>query len=232
MTRIAKDLKPLIQPIESLRAAAHNPRKGDVEAIKKSYERFGQRKPIVALRSTGEIIAGNHQYLAAKELGWQEMAVVFVDDDKETAMAYGIADNRIGQLGEWDVEELVFALEEIGLEEIDSVGFSEADVEDFRALLDEHQMTAPAIPQMDGGLRDADGGTSQVDSETKVKKDATYAEFLERYANRAVRAIILYYPNDQYGKIVEDLKALGQQIGTKDNAETVQALIQGRLTNE
>lgn len=231
MTRIAKDLKPLIQPIDALRAAAHNPRKGDVEAIKKSYERFGQRKPIVALRSTGEIIAGNHQYLAAKELGWKEMAVVFVDDDKETAMAYGIADNRIGQLGEWDVEELVFALEEIGLEEIESVGFSEADVEDFRALLDEHQMTAPAIPQMDGGLRDADGGTSQVDSETKVKKDATYAEFLERYANRAVRAIILYYPNDQYGKIVEDLKALGQQIGTKDNAETVQALIQGRLTN-
>lgn len=231
MTEIAKDLKPLIKPINTLKPAAHNPRKGDVEAIKKSYERFGQRKPIVALRSTGEIIAGNHQYLAAKELGWTEMAVVFVDDDKETAMAYGVADNRIGQLGEWDVEELVFALDEIGLTDIDSVGFSEADVEDFKALLDEHQMTAPAIAQMDGGLRDADGGTSQVDSETKVKKDATYAEFLERYANRAVRAIILYYPNDQYGKIVEDLKNLGQQIGTKDNAETVQALIQEKLTN-
>jgi hypothetical protein len=231
MTEIAKDLKPLIKPISSLKPATHNPRKGDVEAIKKSYERFGQRKPIVALRSSGEIIAGNHQYLAAKELGWTEMAVVLVDDDKETAMAYGVADNRIGQLGEWDVEELVFALEEIGLEEIDSVGFSEADVEDFKALLDEHQMSAPAIPQMDGGLRDADGGTSQVDSETKVKKDATYAEFLERYANRAVRAIILYYPNDEYGKMVEDLKTLGQKIGTKDNAETVQALIQEKLKN-
>jgi ParB-like chromosome segregation protein Spo0J len=231
MAQIAKDLTPLIQPITKLKPATHNPRKGDVESIKKSYERFGQRKPIVALRSSGEIIAGNHQYLAAKELGWTEMAVVLVDDDKETAMAYGVADNRIGQLGEWDVEELVFALEEIGLEEIDSVGFSEADVEDFKALLDEHQMSAPAIPQMDGGLRDADGGTSQVDSETKVKKDATYAEFLERYANRAVRAIILYYPNDEYGKMVEDLKNLGQQLGTKDNAETVQALIKEKLQN-
>jgi ParB-like chromosome segregation protein Spo0J len=231
MAQIAKDLTPLIQPISKLKPATHNPRKGDVESIKKSYERFGQRKPIVADRATGEIIAGNHQYLAAKELGWSEMAVVFVDDDRETAIAYGVADNRIGQLGEWDVEELVFALEEIGLDEIDSVGFSEADVEDFRALLDEHQMTAPAIAMMDGGLRDADGGTSQVDSETKVKKDATYAEFLERYANRAVRAIILYYPNDEYGKMVEDLKNLGQKIGTKDNAETVQALIQEKLAN-
>lgn len=231
MAQIAKDLTPLIQPISKLKPATHNPRKGDVESIKKSYERFGQRKPIVADRATGEIIAGNHQYLAAKELGWSEMAVVFVDDDRETAIAYGVADNRIGQLGEWDVEELVFALEEIGLDEIDSVGFSEADVEDFRALLDEHQMSAPAIAMMDGGLRDADGGTSQVDSETKVKKDSTYAEFLERYANRAVRAIILYYPNDEYGKIVEDLKILANKLGTKDNAETVQALIEKELGN-
>jgi ParB-like chromosome segregation protein Spo0J len=231
MAQIAKDLKPLIQPISKLKPAKHNPRKGDVESIKKSYERFGQRKPIVADRATGEIIAGNHQYLAAQELGWTEMAVVFVDDDKETAVAYSVADNRIGQLGEWNVEELVLAFDEIGLDSIDSVGFSEADVEDFRALLDEHQMSAPAIAIMDGGLRDADGGTSQVDSETKVKKDATYAEFLERYANRAVRAIILYYPNDEYGKMVEDLKMLAEKIGTKDNAETVQALIQEKLTN-
>jgi ParB-like chromosome segregation protein Spo0J len=231
MAQIAKDLKPLIQPISKLKPAKHNPRKGDVESIKKSYERFGQRKPIVADRATGEIIAGNHQYLAAQELGWTEMAVVFVDDDKETAVAYSVADNRIGQLGEWNVEELVLAFDEIGLDSIDSVGFSEADVEDFRALLDEHQMSAPAIAIMDGGLRDADGGTSQVDSETKVKKDATYAEFLERYANRAVRAIILYYPNDEYGKMVEDLKMLAEKIGTKDNAETVQALIQEKLAN-
>ena len=231
MSQIAKDLKPLVQPIDKLKAAKHNPRKGDVESIKKSYERFGQRKPIVADRATGEIIAGNHQYLAAKELGWTEMAVVFVDDDRETAIAYGVADNRIGQLGEWDVEELVYALDNIGLVDVESIGFKESDVEDFRALLDEHQMSTPAIAIMDGGLRDADGGTTAVDSETKVKKDATYAEFLERYANRAVRAIILYYPNDEYGKMIEDLKLVGQQLGTKDNAETVQALLQEKLKN-
>ncbi len=232
MSEIAKDLKPLIQPMSKLKPAKHNPRKGDVESIKKSYERFGQRKPIVADRKTGEIIAGNHQFLAAQALGWSEMAVVFVDDDPETAIAYGVADNRIGQLGEWDIEELVYALDEIGLDSIESVGFKESDVEDFRALLDEHQMTAPAIAIQDGGLRDADGGTTSVDSETKVKKDATYAEFLERYANRAVRAIILYYPNDDYGKMVENLKLAANKLGTKDNAETVQALIEKELKNE
>jgi ParB-like chromosome segregation protein Spo0J len=231
MSEIAKDLKPLIQPISALKPAKHNPRKGDVESIKKSYERFGQRKPIVADRATGEIIAGNHQYLAAKELGWTEMAVVFVDDDRETAIAYGVADNRIGQLGEWDVEELVYAFENIGLVDVESIGFKETDVEDFRALLDEQQMTAPAIGQIDGGIRSTDGNTVPVDLETKVRQDATYAEFLERYANRATRAIILYYPSDEYGKMVEDLKLVGQQLGVTDNAETVKLLIKEKLNN-
>ena len=214
-----------------MKPAKHNPRKGDVEAIKKSYERFGQRKPIVADRATGEIIAGNHQFLAARELGWTEMAVVFVDDDKETAIAYGVADNRIGQLGEWDVEELVLALEEIGLEEIESVGFAEEDLEDFRALLDEHQMTAPAVAILDGGQRNTSGGLSGVDDDMKVKKDSTYAEFLERYANRAVRAIILYYPNDEYTEMIEGLKSVSGMLGTKDNAESVKALVEEKIKN-
>jgi hypothetical protein len=92
-------------------------------------------------------------------------------------------------------------------------------------------MTAPAIGQIDGGIRSNDGGTVPVDLETKVKQDATYAEFLERYANRAVRAIILYYPNDLYGKMVEDLKLVAQKLGTKDNAETLQALLEEKLKN-
>lgn len=225
MSNIADDLKPLAKPISKLKSAEHNPRKGDVEAIKKSYERFGQRKPIVASKSTGEIVAGNHQFQAAKELGWKEIAVVYVDDDRETALAYSVADNRIGQLGEWNVEELVLAFDEIDPEDFASIGFSEVEVEDFRALADELEMdSVPAVAPVEGSNGDKD-----VDTEQTVKKDATYAEFLERYANRAVRAIILYYPNDDYEKMVTDLKDLGKQLGTEDNAETVQKLIQERL---
>jgi hypothetical protein len=92
-------------------------------------------------------------------------------------------------------------------------------------------MTAPAIGQIDGGIRNSDGNTVPVDLETKVRQDATYAEFLERYANRATRAIILYYPSDEYGKMVEDLKLVGQQLGVTDNAETVKLLIKEKLNN-
>ena len=224
---IVEDLQPLAVKMSELKLAGSNPRVGDVEAIRKSYERFGQRKPIVAHRKTKEIIAGNHQYQAASELGWDEIAVVWVEDDDETATAYSIADNRIGQLGEWNVEELVAAFDVLDPQDLETAGFSEIDVEDFRALADEHQMHAPAT-SVDGGLgnqasTDADG------KDVRVKKDSTYDEFLERYMNRATRGIVLYYPQEDYGKMIEALDTLAKQFGLEDNASTVQKLVEDAL---
>jgi hypothetical protein len=152
-----------------------------------------------------------------------------VEDDAETATAYSIADNRIGQLGEWNVEELVLAFDKIDFADFDSIGFSEGDVEDYRALLDEQAINAPAMPEMNGHLGEK-AGNVQESPDLTVKKDATYAEFLERYANRAVRAIILYYPHDQYGRMVENLDKLSKELGTKDNAETIELLVKEKLS--
>jgi hypothetical protein len=101
---INKDLESLAFPVEQLDPLPGNPRKGDVEAIKRSYERFGQRKPIVARKNgkRGTVIAGNHQLEAAKRLSWQNIAVVWVDDDDKTAAAYALADNRVGDMGTYD----------------------------------------------------------------------------------------------------------------------------------
>ena len=228
MTQITEALLPLAVDVRNLKPAESNPRKGDIEAIKKSYERFGQRKPIVALKGSSEIIAGNHQYQAALELGWEKIAVVFVEDDEETATAYAIADNRIGQLGEWNVEELVLAFEKIDYADFGATGFSEGDVEDFRALLDEQAMTAPATPTQDGHLGEK-AGKVQTQTDLKVQAETSYADYLERYANRAVRAIVLYYPNDTYATMIEDLEKLSKQLGTNDNAETIEVLVKEKL---
>ncbi len=48
---IVEDLQALAVPLSKLKSAENNPRLGDVDAIKKSYERFGQRKPIVAIKN-------------------------------------------------------------------------------------------------------------------------------------------------------------------------------------
>jgi hypothetical protein len=224
---IIEDLRSLAVSIKDLKPAERNPRIGDVEAIKKSYERFGQRKPIIAHKKTKRIIAGNHQFQAAQELGWKEVAVVWVEDDAETATAYSVADNRIGQLGEWNVEELIAAFEEIAPADLETVGFTQIDIEDFRALADEHLMTSPAT-SIDGGLGSR---TNKGDGnpDLQVEKTNTYDEFLERYVNRATRGILLYYPQEDYAKMVEWLDTLAKRFGYDNHAETVQKIVEEAL---
>lgn len=105
--KVPDSLKPLLTPVGELLPLEGNPRRGDVSRISKSLRRFGQRKPIVARKldgtgARGEIIAGNHTYAAAVELGWDKIAVVFVDDDRWTARAFALADNRLGDIGSYD----------------------------------------------------------------------------------------------------------------------------------
>lgn len=101
--------------IKELDELPGNPRRGDVDAVARSYEKFGQRKPIVARKQgkRGTVIAGNHQLLAARQLGWDEIAVVFVDDDDETAAAFALADNRTADLGTYDDADLLAMLESV-----------------------------------------------------------------------------------------------------------------------
>jgi hypothetical protein len=102
---VAADLLPLLVDITKLRPLQGNPRHGSTAAIKASYERFGQLKPIVAVPDTDDdltVIAGNHQLEAAQNLGWTHMAVSVVDLPMSEAVAFALADNRVSELGSTD----------------------------------------------------------------------------------------------------------------------------------
>lgn len=151
---IAPDLTSLVVPIANLKPMKGNPRKGDVEAVKRSYVKFGQRKPIVARRtgianngfSTGIVTAGNHQLEAAKALKWKEIAVVFIDEDENTAKAFSLADNRTHDLGTYDETELNLLLKE--MEELDkdlfeATGYATAEIAETLANMDDPQGDEP-----------------------------------------------------------------------------------------
>lgn len=223
MTGIIDDLKPLAVGLDQLDTLEHNPRKGDIEAVAKSYETFGQRKPIVARRlgerngkTYGEVLAGNHQLAAAKQLGWSEIAVVWVEDDDKTAAAYAIADNRVGLLGEWDVEKLLESLTDLDGDLLDATGFTLDDVDDFHALLQEGETSVT------GSVEAAEkAGDGKVDTDVNVKADSTYAEFLERYAQRATRGVVLEFPADQYAWVNENFVLYRKTNGIESNTEAV-----------
>lgn len=145
---IAPDLASLKVPIGNLQPMLGNPRKGDVEAVKRSYKQFGQRKPIVARRtgiaengfSTGIVTAGNHQLQAAKALKWKEIAVVFIDEDENTAKAFSLADNRTHDLGTYDEAELNAMLKEmeaLDRELFEATGYAGADISEALTELED-----------------------------------------------------------------------------------------------
>ena len=101
MHNIIKPLWTLAVPIDSVRLDPRNARGHTVrnlEAIKKSLETYGQRKPIVV--NNGVIEAGNGLWQAAKALEWGEIAVVTVQEDENTAVGFALMDNQSALLAE------------------------------------------------------------------------------------------------------------------------------------
>jgi DNA modification methylase len=79
--------------------------KKNLEAIKASLKRFGQQKPIV-VDSNMIVRAGNGTLQMARELGWDTIEIKVSDLSPDELTAYAIADNRTGELAEWDMEDL------------------------------------------------------------------------------------------------------------------------------
>ena len=104
-------------PIGSLVSLKDNPRRGDVDAIAASYKEFGQVKPIVVVQNNDgkyTIIAGNHQFEAARRLGWDSIACTVFEGDANKAMAFSYADNRTSDLGGYDEDLLMNLISEVG----------------------------------------------------------------------------------------------------------------------
>ena len=115
-----------------LKLYRNNPRKGNVDLIAESLERYGQYKPITVNEATGEILAGNHTYQAAQSLGWADIDVVYVNVDDTTAAKIVAIDNRTSDNGTYDNEQLAKLLE--ALPELDGTGYT---FEEYDSLLAE-----------------------------------------------------------------------------------------------
>ena len=118
-------------PLTEVELLPGNPRRGDVNAVARSLERFGQRTPIVVNQPGNVVLKGNHTVRAARELGWEALDVVFVQLDEVTANAYALADNRTSELGGFDHDDLIAMLAQVAEAEralAVAAGYSEDDL--------------------------------------------------------------------------------------------------------
>ncbi len=137
-SRIADSLAGLVEPVGKVKPHPENPRKGNVEGIASSLERFGQVRPILVQASTGFIVAGNHTYQAARSLGWRQIAVARVEMTDVEARAYMLADNRWSDVAENDdvaLEAILRGLEDAG--ELAGTGYQPGDADDLRELINQ-----------------------------------------------------------------------------------------------
>lgn len=103
--------------IDDLKPYKNNPRINDqaVEAVASSIKEFGFKVPIVVDKNN-IIVAGHTRFKASKRLGLKEVPCIIADDlNEEQIKAFRLADNKVGELAEWDNDLLNLELEDIGL---------------------------------------------------------------------------------------------------------------------
>lgn len=131
-----------------LREHPKNPRRGDTEAIRDSIDANGWYGAVVAQRSTGNILAGNHRYRAAVRAGAEEIPVLWLDVDDERACRILLADNRTNDLAGYDDESLAALLKDLreSDEALLGTGFSNEDLDKMLAELSRDSLE-PAADQ-------------------------------------------------------------------------------------
>lgn len=130
-------------PVEpsTLHTFHRNPRRGDTAAIAASLKAHGQYKPITVNIGThtgrpNEVLAGNHTLMAFRDLAqqhpddkrWDKILVHWVDVDDDLCDRIVVADNQTGQLGGFDVDELIKLLEGFG-DNTEGLGFTDTDIQ-------------------------------------------------------------------------------------------------------
>ena len=158
--------------VDKLIPYKNNPRINDeaVEPVAESIREFGFRVPLV-IDKNNVVITGHTRLKAAKKLGLSSVPCVRADDlTEDQVKAFRVADNKVGEVAQWDLEKLEIELDEIELD-MSAFGFElgDFDVPDF------------------GGFDDGDDGEDEDD-------DGWYGDERER-TNKAYNLDLVDHDN-------------------------------------
>ena len=181
-----------------------NPRLHNVEELNKYIDRFGFRNVVVVNKRTMTCEAGHGRLQAAHALGMREVPVLFVDDDDDTAAAFAIADNRMGELAEWKEDELLQILEDLKAKDEDllgSIGFSNFQLE---------MMLARLQPEETGSIMMGD----------------TLPEAFDNWRNSDVKQMVFIFSADVFDDLIRRFEVVREEKSLSTNADVVLMLLE------
>lgn len=197
---------PELVPIDSVKPAMRNPRRGHVEAIRTSLRRNGQYVPIVVRLTGSRIIAGNHTWKACKEEGWEHIAVTWLDVSEQEAGTILLADNRLNDIATYDTDALARILEELMESgDLEGTGFTADELDDFLEELAKLPITE----------REEFGGDYAETDEELAARAAKYG------AGKAMREFVLALREEDYDTFVGNVERCAKAYGVTSKAEAV-----------
>lgn len=113
--------------INKLIPYVNNPRKNDeaVDPVANSIREFGFKVPLV-IDKENNVVCGHTRLKAAKKLGLKTVPCIIADDlTEEQITAFRLADNKVGELAEWDFDLLGDELDSIFDIDMSEFGFSD-----------------------------------------------------------------------------------------------------------
>ena len=206
------------RPVDEVSPYEGNPRRNEsaVQAVANSIKEFGFRSPIV-VDADGTVIAGHTRLKAAKSIGLSEVPVIVASDlTPEQVSAYRLADNKTGELAEWDAELLAQELDGLADLDMSAFGFTERDMEQAAS-------GCVDFSNLDAMSGEGDDGYDEFVEKFKPKKttDDCYTPpevyevikdwACERYGIDPAKVVRPFYPGGDYqrfdysgGKVVVD----------------------------
>jgi ParB-like chromosome segregation protein Spo0J len=203
----ANSLRQHLVAVDEVMPHPDNPRRGNPERIAESLRRFGQVRPVLVRKASGEIVAGNHTYRAATEiLGWSHIAVVYAEMDEEEARAYLVADNRLSDMATNDDAALASILAKLADEgRLEGTGYTADEYDDLLANLNKIA-EAPQEP-FGGGY-----------AETPEQREAREAL---REKAVAMREVVLMFDQRRHAQFSTFVAMLAKEYGTEGIIDTV-----------
>ena len=143
------NMQIIYKKIEDLKPYKNNPRKNDeaVPYVVESIKNFGFKVPII-IDKNNEIVAGHTRYKASLELKLKEVPCIIADDlSEEQIKAFRLADNKVAEKAEWDMDLLELELKDIVDIDMEDFGFAMDISEDENLEEDDYEVILPEIPR-------------------------------------------------------------------------------------
>lgn len=216
-------------PVDDLVPDERNPKRHDLDTLGDSFRRFGYVEPITLDERTGQIVSGHgrvERLQLDREAGTDPPEGVTVADDgrwlvpvtrgwasanDEEAAAFLIAANRLVERGSWDGDLLTALITELADTNLDGVGWTEDELDDFIASLAESDVLWDPVV--------SESNTSEASGAPTVDERG------DEYRAKGLRSMVLDYRLDTYDELIASAARIRRHRQIDTNADLVLALV-------